>query len=85
MELYQAGKKWGIKIDEKVVVPPLYCSIAKPIGIYCAFEQIPNHWGVMTIRGKVVVEPKYDKVKVTAEGMAILSDVTGKTQTINLK
>ena len=39
----------------------------------------------MDSRGKVVIEPKYDKVKITAEGMAILSDVTGKAQTIKLR
>ena len=31
-----------------------------------------------------MIQPKYEKVKVTAEGMAILSDVIGNTQTINL-
>ena len=46
VELYQAGKKWGVKIDGKVIVPPLYCSIAQPVGAYCAFEQVPRHWGV---------------------------------------
>ena len=52
VELYQAGKKWGVKIDGKVIVPPLYHSIAQPVGAYCAFEQIPRHWGVMTLKGK---------------------------------
>ena len=46
VELYQAGKKWGVKVDGKVIVPPLYHSIAQPVGAYCAFEQIPQHWGV---------------------------------------
>ena len=41
VELYQAGKKWGIKVDGRVVVPPLYRSIAQPVGAYCAFEEIP--------------------------------------------
>ena len=48
VELYQAGKKWGLKVDGKVIVPPLYHHIALPVGAYCAFEQIPRHWGVMT-------------------------------------
>ena len=51
VELYQAGKKWGVKVDGKVIVPPLYHSIAQPVGAYCAFEQIPRHWGVMTVKG----------------------------------
>ena len=85
VELYQAGKKWGIKIDGKVVVPPLYRSIAQPVGAYCAFEQIPRHWGVMTLKGKVIVDAKYEKVEIRDGGIAVVTDITGKTQTIHLK
>ena len=84
VELYQAGKKWGVKVDGKVIVPPLYCSIAQPVGAYCAFEQIPNHWGVMTLKGKVIVDAKYEKVEIRDNGIAVVTGITGKTQTINL-
>ena len=85
VELYQAGKKWGVKIDSKVIVPPLYHSIAQPVGAYCAFEQIPRHWGVMTLKGKVIVDAKYEKVEIRDNGIAVVTGITGKTQTINLK
>ena len=85
VELYQAGKKWGVKVDGKVVVPPLYHSIAQPVGAYCAFEQIPRHWGVMTLKGKVIVDAKYEKVEIRDNGIAVVTGITGKTQTINLK
>ena len=85
VELYQAGKKWGVKVDGKVIVPPLYCSIAQPVGAYCAFEQIPQHWGVMTVKGKVIVDAKYEKVEIRDGGIAVVTDITGKTQTIHLK
>ena len=84
VELYQAGKKWGVKVDGKVVVPPLYCSIAQPVGAYCAFEEIPRHWGIMTLKGKVIVDAKYEKVEIRDNGIAIVTGITGKTQTINL-
>ena len=85
VELYQAGKKWGVKVDGKVIVPPLYHSIAQPVGAYCAFEQIPRHWGVMTLKGKVIVDAKYEKVEIRDGGIAVVTDITGKTQTIHLK
>ncbi|MQO43134.1 DEAD/DEAH box helicase [Prevotella copri] len=85
VELYQAGKKWGIKVDGRVVVPPLYRSIAQPVGAYCAFEQIPRHWGIMTLKGKVIVDAKYEKVEIRDGGIAVVTDITGKTQTIHLK
>ena len=85
VELYQAGKKWGLKVDGKVIVPPLYHHIALPVGAYCAFEQIPRHWGVMTLKGKVIVDAKYEKVEIRDGGIAVVTDITGKTQTIHLK
>ena len=85
VELYQAGKKWGVKVDGKVIVPPLYHSIAQPVGAYCAFEQIPRHWGVMTLKGKVIVDAKYEKVEIRDNGIAVLTGILGKTQTIHLK
>ena len=85
LEPCRIGSKWGLQgVDKRVVVPPIYRNIRKENGFF-AFEQLFNHWGVMDSRGKVVIEPKYDKVEVTAEGMAILSDVTGKTQIVNLE
>ena len=84
VELYQAGKKWGVKVDGKIIVPPLYHSIAQPVGAYCAFEQIPQHWGIMTLKGKVIVDAKYEKVEIRDNGIAVVTGITGKTQTINL-
>ena len=85
VELYQAGKKWGVRVDGKVIVPPLYHSIAQPVGAYCAFEQVPRHWGVMTLKGKVIVDAKYEKVEIRDNGIAVVTGITGKKQTINLK
>ena len=84
VELYQAGKKWGVKVDGKVIVPPLYHRIAQPVGAYCAFEQVPRHWGVMTLKGKVIVDAKYEKVEIHDNGIAVVTGITGKTQTIKL-
>ena len=85
VELYQAGKKWGVRVDGKVIVPPRYHSISQPVGAYCAFEEIPRHWGVMTLKGKVVVDARYEKVEIHDNGIAMVTNITGKTQTINLK
>ena len=85
VDLYQAGKKWGLKVYGKVVVPPLYCQISQPVGAYCAFEQIPRHWGVMALNGKIVVEAKYENVEITDAHTALVTEITGKTQTISLK
>ena len=53
-------------------------------GAYCAFEEIPRHWGVMTLKGKVIVDAKYEKVEIRDNGIAVVTGITGKTQTIKL-
>ena len=85
VELYQAGKKWGLMMDGRVVAPPLYHNISQPVGAYCAFEQMPRHWGIMTLKGKVIVDAKYEKAEVLANGKAVVTTITGKTQTVNLR
>ncbi len=85
VEVYQQGKKWGIKLDGKVVVPPIYLHISEPVGAYCAFERMPRHWGVITAKGRVVVEAKYEKVEIGHNGKAIVTLITGKTQEIALE
>ena len=85
LEPCQIGSKWGLRDGNKrVVVPPIYRTIRKENSFF-VFEQLVNHWGVMDNQGKVMIQPKYDKVKVAADGMAILSDLMGNTQTINLR
>ncbi len=85
VELYQVGRKWGVKVNGRVVVPPIYRKIDKPVGAYCTFEKIPKHWGVMTLKGKVLVDPKYEKVEIKANHTALVTTVTGKTQEIRLR
>ena len=58
---------------------------AQPVGAYCAFEEIPRYWGIMTLKGKVIVDAKYEKVEIRDGGIAVVTDITGKTQTIHLK
>ena len=43
-----------------------------------------RHWGVMTLKGKVIVDAKYEKVEIRDNGIAVVTGITGKTQTINL-
>ena len=40
--------------------------------------------GVMTLKGKVIVDAKYEKVEIRDNGIAVVTGITGKTQTINL-
>lgn len=39
----------------------------------------------MTLKGKVIVDAKYEKVEIHDGGIAVVTDITGKTQTIYLK
>ena len=39
----------------------------------------------MTLKGKVIVDAKYEKVEIRDNGIAVVTGITGKIQTINLK
>ena len=35
---FQIGGKWGLKLDGRIIVPPIYRTIQAPVGKYCAME-----------------------------------------------
>ena len=81
---FKSGLKWGLKSGERIIVPPIYRRIQKPIGYYCAMEENPNRWGIIMLDGKVVVEARYMNVEIKGNGTACLTIIPGKTKTVKL-
>lgn len=81
---FRSGLKWGLKSGGRVIVPPVYRSIQKPVGNYCAVEASPRQWGVIMLDGKVVVEACYSKVVINSDGTARLTVIPGKEKTVDL-
>lgn len=81
---FKSGLKWGLKSGGRVIVPPVYRSIQKPVGNYCAVEASPRQWGVIMLDGKVVVEACYSKVVINSDGTARLTVIPGKEKTVDL-
>ena len=81
---FRMGMKWGLKLGERIVVPPRYRNIRPPVGGYCAFEENACQWGVMALDGKVVVESGYQKVEIEGDGTVRLTVIPGKVKTIKL-
>ena len=84
-EPFQSGMKWGLRLGDKVIVPPVYRSIQAPVGNYCAVEAYPHQWGVIMLDGKVVIEARYMNVEIKDNGTAHLTLIPGKTRTVRLK
>ena len=55
-----------------------------PVGVYCAFEDNPQHWGVISVDGRIVVDARYADVEIDSDGTARLTLVPGKTKTVRL-
>ena len=70
--------KWGLKLEERIVVPPLYRAVKTPVEKYCAVEKNYQQWGIMAVDGKMVVEPKYEDVELFEDGTAVLTVYRGK-------
>ena len=81
---YRMGMKWGLKLGERIIVPPKYRKILPPVGGYCAFEENACQWGVMALDGKVVVEARYQEVNIEPDGTVHLTVIPGKVKTIQL-
>ena len=82
---YQSGIKWGLKLGERIIVPPIYRQVGLPVGKYCAVEKNYSQWGIITIDGTILVEPKYTEVCIHENGTALLTQVTGKKITVKLR
>ena len=81
---YQSGLKWGLKMGDRITVPPIYRNVQQPVGRYCAVEKNYSQWGVIAVDGQMVIEPKYVDVHIEPDGMALLTSVTGKKIRVKL-
>ena len=81
---YRMGMKWGLKLGERIIVPPKYRKILPPVGGYCAFEESACQWGVMALDGKVVVEARYQEVNIENNGTVHLTIIPGTVKSIQL-
>ena len=88
VEPVKIGSKWGMKVDGKLFVPPIYRNIRKLNDEYFAIEKWPGQWGIINMAGKVVVEPQYPKVELAQikdAYMARLQKVNGQWETRKLE
>ena len=83
-EPFRSGRKWGLKLGGRIVVPPVYRNILAPVGNYCAVECNPCQWGIIMLDGKVVVEANYSKVEIRDDGTARLTVFPGKEKVVEL-
>ena len=74
----------GLKLGERIIVPPKYRKILPPVGVYCAFEESACRWGVMALDGKVMVEARYQEVDIENNGTVHLTVIPGKVKTVKL-
>ena len=82
---FQSGLKWGLQLDGRVIVPPIYRNIKSPVGNYCAVEACPHQWGVIMLDGKVVIEARYSHVEINENGTAKLTIIPGKVKTVKMR
>lgn len=81
---FKSGLKWGLQLNGRVIVPPIYRNIKSPVGNYCAVETNTRQWGVIMLDGKVVIEACYTDVEIKDDGTAKLTIMPGKIKTVKL-
>lgn len=81
---FSSNNKWGLMLDERVIVPPIYRTVRYPVGKYCAIEKNYRQWGVVALDGTMMVEPKYADIEISAQGIVTGTKVTGNKERIKL-
>lgn len=81
---FKSGMRWGLKVGERIVIPPVYRKVSPPVGMYCAVEKNYCQWGVFAVDGTMVVEPKYSDVSLSDDGSAVLTFMTGRKLAMRL-
>lgn len=81
---FRSGMRWGLRVGNRVTVPPIYRSIKSPVGKYCAVEKNYSQWGVVAVDGTVMVEPQYSDIEITLRGVVTGTKVTGNKERMKL-
>lgn len=81
---FQSGIRWGLRIGNRVTIPPVYRNIKSPVGKYCAVEKNYSQWGVVALDGTVMVEPKYSDIEISMQGVVTGTKVTGSKELMKL-
>lgn len=76
--------RWGLKVGDRVTVPPIYRNIKLPVGKYCAVEKNYSQWGVVALDGTIMVEPQYSDIEISMSGIVIGTKVTGSKEQLKL-
>ena len=79
-----SGRKWGLRVDGRVTVPPVYRNVKSPVGRYCAVEKDYRQWGVVALDGTLVVEPAYADIEINGQGVVTGTKLTGRKVRIQL-
>ena len=85
VEPVKMGTKWGMKVDGKLFVAPIYRNIKPLNDEFFAIEKLPGMWGIINIAGKVVVEPLFAKVELRDKATAVLLKVNGQQEAKKLR
>lgn len=86
VEPFSQSMRWGLRSSAgRVIVPAIYRKVHGPIGGYCTFMNERCDYGVMTIGGKIVVEPRYMKAELQNDGTVNLMKLPGKWEKVRLR
>ena len=81
---FRSGMKWGLKVGERITIPPIYRNVRPPIGRYCAVEKNYSQWGVIAIDGTMMIEPQYSDIEISKQGDVTGTKVSGNKVSVKL-
>ncbi len=73
VEPFEKDGRWGLRVGEEIILHPMYLMITPFVGKYCAFEQVPNRWGILLRNGKQYIHAQFRSIEILPDGDAIMS------------
>lgn len=81
---FRSGMRWGLRVGERITVPPIYRNVKSPVGRYCAVEKNYGQWGVIALDGTLMVEPRYSDIEINIQGIVTGTKITGSKVSVKL-
>lgn len=81
---FEVSGRWGLRVDDDIILQPVYWKIHDFVGGFAIFEIAPNRMGILIRNGKVYYPADYQEIKILPKNRALLTKNVIKTVEVQL-
>lgn len=81
---FEVSGRWGLRVDDDIILQPVYRRIYDFVGGFAIFEIAPNRVGILIRNGRVYYPPNYREIKLLSGNRALLTQSVINTKEVKL-